>query len=94
MPVKNYSNPHLKTLWLRAEDCLRRAGRVVFVGYSLAENDLPVLLSLVRALHNNPNSPRIEVVDPERRGVVRRRYEKLFGAVCYHEKTFEAWIDS
>lgn len=91
--VKTYRNPHLKQLWFKAEDSLRHAGRAVFVGYSLAENDVPVLFSFARALHNNPHGPRIEVVNPERRDVIRRRYRRLFGDVRYHATTFDAWIE-
>lgn len=90
--VKSYRNPFLQQVWLAAEARLRSAGRVVFIGYSLASSDVQVIFALCRALHNNPGKPRVEVVNPERRDTVHRRYRRAFGEVVYHAVTFEEWL--
>lgn len=48
--LKNYNNPHLASIWHKAELALRSAKRVVFCGYSLPDDDLEVLYLLKRSL--------------------------------------------
>ena len=91
--IKDYGNAHMQQVWMAAETRLREAKRVVFIGYSLAATDVQVLFSLCRALHSNRHKPLIEVVNPERRDVIHRRYRRMFGSVSYHCKTFEEWLE-
>ena len=91
--IKDYGNAHMQQVWMAAEKKLREAKKVVFIGYSLAATDVQVLFSLCRALHSNPHKPLIEVVNPERRDVIHRRYRRMFGKVTYHCETFAQWLE-
>lgn len=82
--MKDYRNPHLTQVWYEAERVLREAKRVVFVGYSLPEDDVEVIYLLKRSLSRADVS--ITVIDydgdPEVAAVdhpVGRRFRTLFG---------------
>jgi len=47
---KDYRNPHLARIWYDAERALQRANRVIFVGYSLPDDDVEVIYLLKRGL--------------------------------------------
>jgi hypothetical protein len=47
---KDYRNPHLARVWYEAERALQRANRVIFVGYSLPDDDVEVIYLLERSL--------------------------------------------
>jgi hypothetical protein len=40
---KDYRNPHIAQVWYRAEELLRSASEVVFVGYSMPSDDVEVV---------------------------------------------------
>ena len=48
--LKNYRNPHIAQVWYAAEQELRAAERVVFIGYSLPDDDVEVVYLLKRSL--------------------------------------------
>jgi hypothetical protein len=98
--LKDYRNPHVSDVWYEAERMLRRADRVVIVGYSLPEDDVDVIYLLKRGLENVPPS-RVTVVefDPQRRHLrehpVGLRYRSLFGGeLDWHTEGFAAWLES
>jgi hypothetical protein len=98
--LKDLRNPHIARIWRRAEECLRTARRITFIGYSLPGDDLHVKYLLKRALQTRPQGappPRIVVVDKgdARSSPVRASYERFFGKklVRYHGEGFEAWLD-
>ncbi|HYC57785.1 MAG TPA: hypothetical protein VEL28_22860 [Candidatus Binatia bacterium] len=41
--LKDYRNPHLSLVWYEAQRMLRQATKVVFVGYSLPDDDVEVV---------------------------------------------------
>jgi hypothetical protein len=97
--LKDLRNPHLAGIWRRAEECLRGARRITFIGYSLPGDDLHVKYLLKRAMETRPRGappPRIEVVDKGRAATsaVRRSYERFFGTplVRFHGAGFDAWL--
>jgi len=97
--LKDLRNPHLARIWRRAEECLREAERITFIGYSLPADDLHVKYLFKRAMETRvPGSarPSIVVVDrgDPRTSEVRRNYERFFGRqqVRYHGEGFEAWL--
>jgi hypothetical protein len=90
--IKNYKNLFLSQLWMMAEEKLRHAKKVVFIGYSLSEADIQVVFTFCKALHNNKLNPVIEVVNPEQRDTIHRRYRRLFGDVDYRQVTFADWV--
>jgi hypothetical protein len=96
--LKDLRNPHLARIWRRAEECLRAAKRITFIGYSLPSDDLHVKYLFKRAMETRaPNlpPPSIVVVDKgnPRTSQVRRNYERYFGkqSVKYCGEGFDAW---
>jgi hypothetical protein len=101
--LKDYRNAHLAQVWYEAERVLREADRVIFVGYSLPEDDLEVVYLLKRSLARNaPRAPaRITVVEydaknpslPVEQHVAGRRYRALFGdAIEWNACGLDAWL--
>ena len=97
--LKDLRNPHLARIWRRAEECLRGARRIVFIGYSLPGDDLHVKYLFKRAMETRApgtEPPSIVVVDKgdARTSEVRRNYERFFGrrAVRFHGEGFDKWV--
>lgn len=98
--LKYYRNPHLSQVWFEAERVLREAKRVIFVGYSLPEDDVEVIYLLKRALART-HAPDITVVEFDRENPniaitehsAGRRYRTLFGdAIDWHACGLDAWL--
>ena len=97
--MKYYRNPHLSQVWYEAERGLRQAKRVVFIGYSLPDDDVEVVYLLKRTL-SRPNPPQVTVVeydpDPNRAifdHAAGRRYRSLFGdGVDWHACGLDGWL--
>ena len=97
--LKDLRNPHLARIWRQAEECLRVARRITFIGYSLPGDDLHVKYLFKRAMETrSPGArpPSIVVVDKgnARTSEVRRNYERFFGqaSVRFHGEGFDAWV--
>ena len=98
--LKNYRNPHIAQVWYAAEQVLRGAERVVFVGYSLPDDDVEVVYLLKRSLSHLAPS-RISVIEysANDRAVslsehpVGRRYRTLFGDdINWHAGGLDEWL--
>lgn len=98
--LKYYRNPHLSQVWYEAERVLREARRVVFVGYSLPDDDVEVVYLLKRTLAR-PNPPKIVVVEYDRNNpnvpitehAAGRRYRTLFGnGIEWHACGLDDWL--
>lgn len=97
--LKDMRNHHLISVWAEAEQALRAADRVVFIGYSLPDDDLNVAYLLKRGLYDLP-ADRITVV--ERAGKNNRlvddhptgqRFQGLFGAgIQWCADGFDGWL--
>jgi hypothetical protein len=99
--LKDYRNPHVAQVWYEAEHVLREATRVIFVGYSLPDDDVEVVYLLKRSLAK-PNPPQITVVEYDRDNpnlpvtehAAGRRYRALFGdSIEWHACGLDAWQD-
>ena len=99
--LKDLRDPHLARIWRRAEEVVRQARRITFIGYSLPGDDVHVKYLFKRALATRPTGvepPRIVVVDkcddPED-SEVRANYETFFGKklVTYHADGFDAFVE-
>jgi len=94
---KTYGNNELNEIWRNAEQALRAASHVYFVGYSLPEDDVEIAVLLIRSLEQL-SPARITVIeyDAERRSAenhpVGRRYISLFGEVNWHTCGFASWL--
>lgn len=96
---KDYRNPHIAQVWYKAEELLRSATSVVFVGYSMPADDVEVVYLLKRGLEHLP-AQEITVVeyDQQNRGVgdheVGQRYRSVFGeGVQWHTCGFAGWLE-
>jgi hypothetical protein len=99
--LKNYRNAHVAQVWYEAEQLLRRATRVVFVGYSLPEDDVEVVYLLKRSLHHLPGdaitvveydglNPNIALAEH----ATGRRYRALFGdKVNWRANGLDRWLE-
>jgi hypothetical protein len=96
---KDYRNPHVGQIWFKAERALRAATNVVFIGYSLPDDDVEVMYLLKRGL-SRPNGGKVQVTvvehDLQRRKAidhdVGRRYRALFGDVGWHADGLHGWL--
>lgn len=96
---KDYRNPHIAQVWYKAEELLRSASSVVFVGYSMPVDDVEVVYLLKRGLAHL-SAPDITVValDKQNRNVdvheVDQRYQSVFGpGIQWHTCGFAGWLD-
>lgn len=98
--LKDYRNPHISRVWYEAERALRAAKRVIFVGYSMPEDDVEVIYLLKRGL-SKLDSRAITVVEFVPDGApaladhpVGRRYRAVFDdRLEWRTEGFAAWID-
>lgn len=104
--LKDLRNYHLAQLWRKAEQHLREAEEVTFIGYSMPGDDIHIKYLFKRAFGtraaNLARCPEIVVVDwvpPEQRGdvgksVVQENYERLFGSeqVDYYNEGFAEYV--
>ncbi len=100
---KVMSNFFLQQIWKRAEEELRRAGRIVFCGYSFPDADLHVKYLLKRAeVNRNGEAPRVFIVNEhknkndEARRTERERYARFFrrkNDVIWVNASFEDFAD-
>jgi NAD-dependent SIR2 family protein deacetylase len=97
--LKDYRNPHVSRIWYEAEQELRNADRVVFVGYSLPWDDVEVIYLLKQSLEHLPPE-RITVVGHSKTPVpiheheAGKRYVSLFGnRIGWSPLGFKGWLD-
>lgn len=98
--LKNYRNPHIAQVWYEAEQLLRDASRVIFIGYSLPDDDVEVVYLLKRSLAHLQDSqitvieyddknPMIELANHP----VGRRYRTLFGdGINWYAGGLDGWL--
>lgn len=89
---KDYRNPHISRIWYEAERALREARNVIFIGYSLPEDDVEVIYLLKRGLHGR-DPKQITVVEMANDNV-RQRYRQLFGEIDWQPLGFQGWLDA
>lgn len=97
--LKDYRNPHLSQVWYEAERVLRAARRVVFVGYSLPDDDIEVVYLLKRSLSRPDVAVTVieyDADDPDKAArdhAAGRRYRTLFGDdMDWHACGLEKWL--
>lgn len=96
--LKDLRNVHLAGVWRRAEEAVRAARRITFIGYSLPGDDLHVKYLFKRAIQTRRGAagPRIVVVDlakGRKPTAVEERYRRFFGPdVAYYRKGFARYV--
>jgi len=93
---KDYRNPHIARIWHQAERTLRDADHVIFVGYSLPDDDVEVIYLLKRGIIKPGRRVTVVEYDQQGRGPeahpVGARYKSLFGDVEWHNGGFEEYV--
>lgn len=99
--LKDYRNPHLAQVWYEAQHVMRQAKRVIFVGYSMPDDDVEVVYLVKRSLAHITDPKQITVVEfcQENPAIaasehpVGRRYKTLFGEIEWHAGGLDQWLD-
>ena len=89
----------LSYLWLLAEEEVRKAGKVVFIGYSLPAEDIHMKYLFKRALTNNEYGDQLEIhvvnKTQARESRTLHRYQRLFGPkVKYFGGGFRDYVEN
>jgi hypothetical protein len=100
--LKDYRNPHLAQVWYEAQRVLRQAKRVIFVGYSMPDDDVEVVYLVKRSLAHITDPKQITVVEycEENPAIavgdhpVGRRYQTLFGDIDWHPEGLNQWVNT
>ena len=97
--IKAYDNARLMQVWVRAEEILRKAEKVIFVGYSLPESDAHVRYLLAKSLHRKSSrKPQVIAITQDRTGnapsASHRRYLRLFKHPQVHEIGFRRFMNN
>jgi hypothetical protein len=98
--LKDYRNPHLAQVWCEAERVLRESNHVIFIGYSLPDDDVEVVYLLTRSMaHLLPQQITVVEYDPSKpllsAHAVGRRYRTLFGdGIDWHPEGLDLWLQS
>lgn len=95
--LKDLRNVHLGMLWRKAEEALRQARRVTFIGYSLPPDDLHIKFLLKRAFetrrHQRPRLIVVDLAEGQNRTQTQENYERFFGSdVRYYRRGFERFV--
>ncbi|MFA5287445.1 MAG: SIR2 family protein [Candidatus Omnitrophota bacterium] len=100
---KNYENRFIKETWNNAEKALIEADELVFIGYSLKEEDYQIRCLLMNALLNKPkNYDQVIVVEKEPENEndskylinIHREYKNLYRNVEFREIGFYNYVQS
>lgn len=100
--LKDLRNYHLSTIWRAAEEALRRAGRITFIGYSLPGDDLHIKYLFKHAIETRylDALPEIVVVDYHNQSrepegsQVEASYRRFFGQIEFHPDGFDAYMNT
>jgi hypothetical protein len=98
--LKDYRNPHLAQVWYEAQRVMRQAARVIFVGYSMPDDDVEVVYLVKRSLAHITDPKQITVIEycpenvliPAGDHPVGRRYQTLFGDIDWHADGLDQWL--
>lgn len=89
--IKDLTQPAINKLLDEAALEIRKAKKIVFVGYSFPEADVHIKALLKKNMHN---VTEIHVVDPFINNELESNYRCLSGDIIFHKTTFEEFIDS
>lgn len=98
--LKDLRRYHLSHLWREAEEVLRRAKSITFIGYSLPGDDLHIKYLFKHALETRslPKPPKITVVDYHKktrnspRSQVEANYRRFFGDIDFFSEGFDEFV--
>ena len=94
---KEYINPNLTEIWLKAEREIQKAKKIFIIGYSLPESDVNVRYLLKKGLYRKEGDVEVNIINcSDDDAIERKRYRRLFGnSIGYDKKIdFEEFVDS
>lgn len=97
--IKEYSNPHLEKIWQRTSEELKKAKKIVFIGYSLRGADIYIKYLMRQCLSVNyhemyeKQGVLITVVNKSKESI--KEYERWFGKnkMEAFEGTFSDYVE-
>jgi hypothetical protein len=100
--IKRYDNQFLRQIWSSAEESIRKADRLVFIGYSLSNADyyIKYIINRAVALNQNKNNGHLKVLVVTRQNAdvgneTEERYCRFFGdKVDFYREGFESYVYS
>jgi NAD-dependent SIR2 family protein deacetylase len=102
--IKRYDNHFVRQIWSSAEESIRRADELVFIGYSLSNADYYIKYIINRAValnkNKNKNDGQLKVLVVTRQNAgegneTEKRYCRFFGdKVDFYRKGFERYVNS
>ncbi|MBU4317648.1 MAG: SIR2 family protein [Proteobacteria bacterium] len=87
---KRYKNFYLQTTWIKLNEALAAADKIVFIGYSMPDADVMIKYAFKRACFNQ--NKNILVVNPDE--TVKGRYERVLGQITFHKMGFADLLKS
>jgi hypothetical protein len=88
--IKELSHPAINKLLDEAAIEIRKARKIVFIGYSFPEADVHIKVLFRK---NMRDGTEIHVVDPYLNDSIRSNYKSLSASLFFYEKTFENFIE-
>ena len=91
---KDFPEP-LANVWKVAEDYLKRADRLIIIGYSFPDIDIEAKWLFKRAICKNTNKPSLTIVNPDKN--IKEKIVNFFGNFINQNvpryNNFEEYID-
>ncbi|EEY39502.1 SIR2 family protein [Vibrio mimicus] len=87
--IKELSHPAINKLFDEAAIEIRKARKIVFIGYSFPEADVHIKALFRKNMRENTD---IHVVDPYLNDSIKSNYKSLSAAPFFYEKTFEDFV--
>jgi hypothetical protein len=98
--IKNYNNRFLREIWHHAEEAIKEANQLVFIGIALAPDDYYIRYIVNRALAVNQNrkngSLKVEVVSKSgnKESDTYKQYKRFFGkSVTLYPGSFRKYVN-
>jgi len=87
--IKDLSHPAINKLLDEAAIEIRKAKKIVFVGYSFPEADVHIKALFKKNMHDNVS---VHVVDPYMNNSIRSNYKSISNSVSFFDKGFSDYI--
>ena len=97
---KNYENRIIKETWEYAEQILKNADEIVFIGYALKEEDYQIRCLLMKSmLAKGSEYKKITIVEwenaePEYLKSIKKKYEDLYPSIDFQPIGFKKYIEN
>ncbi len=91
--IRDIRDSNLLQIWRAATDAIRLADKIVFVGYSLPDEDFAIQTLISRGINGRNNSKKPEIIVVQHGDVALPKYQNLFGKkITYISKGLEEYL--